>query len=118
MIARQNRFHGYGSLKYVYRNAKTIRGPLCSLKYVRNDRRKTYRVAVVVSKKVSKSAVVRNRIRRRIYEATRTSVAQNEPNDLVYIVYSDRLATCSPDELRKIVTKTLRAAHIPLEGKS
>ena len=55
MITRSHRFHGYGSLRFIYRNGKTVRGPLCSLKYIRNTRRKTYRLSVVVNKKVNKS---------------------------------------------------------------
>jgi ribonuclease P protein component len=112
MIAREHRFHGYGSLKYVHRKSKTVRGPYCALKYVRNDRRKRYRVAVVVSKKVHKSAVVRNRIRRRIYEAVRLAIVPDEPYDLVFIVYSDYLATCLPAEVQKAVLDKLRAARI------
>jgi ribonuclease P protein component len=114
MIARPYRFHGYGSLRYVYRNGKVIRGPLCTLKYMRNDRRKSYRVAAVVSKKVSKSAVVRNRIRRRIYEEVRQNIAPDEPYDLIITVYSDQLADCSPGDLRKALVSKLRAAHISL----
>lgn len=113
MISREHRFHGYGSLKYVYRNGQIVRGPFCALKYARNDRRKSYRLAVVVSKKVHKSAVVRNRIRRRIYESVRVHIKPDEPNDLVYIVYSDHLATCSREELDKAIVSKLHTAHIP-----
>ncbi len=115
MIARKNRFHGYGSLRYVYQHGKVARGPLCALKYLRNERRTTYRVAVVVSKKVSKSAVVRNRIRRRIYEAVRQKIAANEPYDLVITVYSDQLALCPDKELQRVITDKLRAARIALK---
>jgi ribonuclease P protein component len=114
MIASQNRFHGYGSLRFVHRNARVVRGPLCSLKYMPNSRRSTYRAAVVVSKKVSKSAVVRNRIRRRIYESVRQNVPSNEPVDLIFTVYSDQLADCPDNELQRMVTNELRAAHVPL----
>ena len=71
MISRKHRFHGYGSLRYVYQNGKTVRGPLASLKYVHNPRRDSYRFAIVVSKKVNKSAIVRNRIRRRLFAIIR-----------------------------------------------
>ncbi|MBI3337916.1 ribonuclease P protein component [Candidatus Saccharibacteria bacterium] len=88
MISRKHRFHGYGSLKYVYRHGQTVRGPLTSLKYTHNDRRQTYRLAIVVSKKVNKSAVTRNRIRRRLYEAVRQYESKIiEPYDLVITVF-------------------------------
>lgn len=113
MIARKNRFHGYGSLRYVYRNGQTVRGPLCALKFVANAKRKEYRLAVVVSKKVHKSAVVRNRIRRRLYEAVRQEAAAiKEPYDMVLTVFSDKVATISAEEIAKLVHAQLRQAKI------
>ncbi|HEY1835941.1 MAG TPA: ribonuclease P protein component [Candidatus Saccharimonadales bacterium] len=113
MLSRTHRFHGYGSLRYAYRNGKVVRGPHCLLKYAPNNRRSTYRVAVVVSKKVHKSAVVRNRIRRRIYEAVRSYIKPDVPIDVIYIVYSDYLANCPADELRQAIVGKLRSARIP-----
>ena len=75
MISKQHRFHGRASLRYVYKNGKVVRGPWFSLRHAGNPRRETYRAAVVVSKKISKSAVTRNRIRRRLYEALREQEA-------------------------------------------
>lgn len=116
MIARLHRFHGYNSLRYTHQKGMVLRGQYCSLKYVRNDRRSSYRVAVVVSKKVSKSAVVRNRIRRRIYEAVRAAMVPNEPYDLIFSVYSEHLARCSPTDLREVVVSKLRRAHIRMHA--
>ena len=113
MISAKNRFHGLGSLRYVYRSGQTIRGQAFSLKYLINPKRKTYRLAVVVSKKVSKSAVVRNRIRRRLYEAVRLLAPDIvEPYDLVIIVYNDSLLAEPSDNLRAQVEKQLRSAGV------
>jgi ribonuclease P protein component len=113
MINIHHRFHGYGSLRFVYRNGKTVRSPLASLKYVVNDRRKQYRLAVVVSKKVSKSAVTRNRIRRRLYEIVRRHEPHiNAPYDLVVTVFSESLATLPPLEVERMVTAQLKQAKV------
>lgn len=113
MIGRKNRFHGHGSLRYVYRNGQTVRGPLCALKYAPNDRRKEYRLAVVVSKKVHKSAVVRNRIRRRLYEAFRLeSPSFKQPHDLVMTVFNEQVATIAADEVQKLVHAQLKQAKV------
>src|ERR1017187_5326666 len=106
MIARKHRFHGYGSLRYTYQHGTSIRGSYGTLKYARNSRRSTYRIAVVVSKKVSKSAVMRNRIRRRIYEAVRENITTDEPYDLIFTVFSDVVAILPAAELQdRVVSK-------------
>jgi ribonuclease P protein component len=113
MISSKFRFHGYGSLKRVFGRGQTIRGQLVSLKYVLNDRRKDYRLAVVVSKKVNKSAVVRNRIRRRIYEIVRHfSPDILEPYDIVITVYHEQVAAMSPIELEQLIRGQLKQANI------
>jgi len=113
VIARSHRFHGHGSLRYVYQHGQTVRGPLTALKFVPNERRKMYRLAVVVSKKVSKSAVVRNRIRRRLYEAFRDHEPElARPYDMVMTVFHEQLADIPADELNRLVAAQLRQAGI------
>ncbi len=113
MIGRTHRFHGYNSLRYVYQNGKTVRGPLCAIKYIENERRSEYRLAVVVSKKVSKSAVVRNRIRRRLYEAVRLESPQiSKPFDLVITVFNDQIATLPSSDITKLVHAQLKQAKV------
>lgn len=113
MIDAAHRFHGRGSLHFVYQHGKTIRGPYSSLRFVRNQRRKTYRMAVVVSRKVHKSAVVRNRIRRRIYELVRgVDEHITTPYDLVFTVYSDQVAEQDSAELAEVVYRQLRTAGV------
>jgi len=113
MIDTTHRFQGHGSLRFVYQKGKTIRGQYGSLRYIVNNRRQTYRVAVVVSRKVHKSAVVRNRIRRRIYEIVRTSGDRIRASyDMVFIVYSDQLAELPAAQLRDGLLEKLEKAGI------
>jgi len=113
MIHRTHRFHGYNSLRFVYKSGKTVRCPNSALKFVYNPRRKTYRVAVVVSRKVHKSAVVRNRIRRRMYEVIRAVDPQiTGPYDMVFTAFSDQLATMNYGEFAASVTSQLQKAEI------
>jgi ribonuclease P protein component len=113
MIHHSNRFHGLGSLRFLYKNAKVVRGPYLSLRFTPNARRSAYRLAVVVSRKVSKSAVKRNRIRRRLYEAMRSQAVQlNGVYDLAFMVYDERLATVPAAEITKTVKQLLRKAGI------
>ena len=81
MLASKYRFHSRGGVKYTYQKGKTIRTPKFSLVFAPNQHGKQ-RFAVVISKKVIKSAVGRNRVRRRVYEAIRLNLAEiPESND-------------------------------------
>ena len=113
MISKEHRFQGLGSLRFVYRRGDTVRGPLYSLKAVRNNRHDAYRAAVVVSRKVNKSAVVRNRIRRRLYESLRQIENQIvSPHDLVITVFSDKVVDEPAGSLQKQLQKQLRQAGV------
>lgn len=102
MIAQKHRFHGLGSLRFVYQNGKTVRANALSVKFVRNQRRQTYRCAVVVSKKVNKSAVARNRIRRRVYEVVRGFGDRIDgPYDVAISIFSDEVRTMPAEQLKK-----------------
>ncbi len=66
-----------------------------------------------MSRKVSKSAVVRNRIRRRLYEIVRKNAAQIvEPYDLVLNVYGEEVAAMSHASLQKTVMGQLGRAGV------
>lgn len=113
MLAVKNRFHGHGSLRYVYKNGQAVRSHLVSLKYTENKRRSTSRFAVVVSKKVIKSAVGRNRIRRRLYETIRLEQANlRGVYDCVFLVFSAEVLNLPPDELRGLVINLFEQATI------
>jgi len=121
MLDYARRFHGLNSLTYVYRHGQTVRGPLLALKYSLNKRRDSVRVAVVVSKKVDKSAVVRNRIRRRIYEVVRPLIAGvDQPYDLVFTAFSVQLVELETAKLQQLVAEQLTKAGItpPTKPKS
>lgn len=119
MIARANRFHGYNSLRQVHSRGSVIRGQFIALKFLHNPKRSKYRAAVVVSRKVHKSAVVRNRIRRRIYETVRNNIAdENPPYDLVFVVYSDQVAVLDTAELQKQLCSQLSKAGVLLKNRT
>ena len=92
------------------RHGKMVRGAKMALVYGKNERGFT-RVGVVVSRKVDKRAVVRNRIRRRIYEAIRLNFeAVPKKTDYIIMVYSAEVATMPFFELEKLVGKLMAEA--------
>jgi ribonuclease P protein component len=108
MLSFQNRFHGHGSLRYVYKNGQAVRSHLLTIKYIHNPHRKHSRFSVVVSKKVHKGAVGRNRIRRRLYEVIRHELpALKSSTDIVLIVFSSEIITMSHEELVETIRQLL-----------
>lgn len=113
MLDRSHRFHGLHSLTPAYKYGKIVRGGQLSLRYMENPRRDTYRVAVVVSKKVDKSAVVRNRIRRRMYEALRLQLRDiTQPYDLIVSVFSNQFGVHETAAVQQQVADILRRAGV------
>ena len=112
MLSKRYRFHSRGGVRHTYQNGKTIRGSRISLVFAENSRGKQ-RYAVVVSKKVMKSAVGRNRIRRRVYEAIRLEKAKiQKPVDCIFIVYNREVMTMEFKELQKLIAGLLKEAEI------
>ena len=113
MLSFPHRFHGHGSLRYVYKNGQAIRSHLMTIKYIRNERRKHSRVAVVISKKVHKSAVGRNRMRRRLIEIVRTELPRfSATHDVVIMVFSSEVINLPHDELRVTLTGLFEQAGL------
>ncbi len=84
-----------------------------AVRYQPNPRRATYRAAVVVSRKVHKSAVARNRMRRRLYELVRELDGQiSGPFDIVITVYQEGLLDEPQARLRGQLKKQFKDAGI------
>lgn len=112
MLARQNRFHGPQGLKRLYRRSSIVRGSLFSVRIVRGLEPSGYRAAVVVSKKVSKSAVIRNRIRRRVYEAlSAQDPARLAGYDVMITVFQDSVTMLAFGDLKNELTRQLSMAR-------
>lgn len=113
MIQQKYRFHGYGSLNYLYRNGEVVYLKPFVFKYVKNKFRKNPRIAVVISKKVLKSAVKRNRVRRQLYEHVRPLIANMNGNyDMAFIVTKPHILTVSSKELTALIKQAMVEAGI------
>jgi ribonuclease P protein component len=107
MLAKKYRFHSRGGVRFTYQKGKTIRTPKMSLIFNANSRG-YQRFAVVISKKVIKSAVGRNRVRRRVYEAIRSILPEyKEKNDCIFVIYSKDIKEIDFDKLIAMVRDLL-----------
>ena len=108
MLSKINRFHGHNSLNYVYNRGITVRSPYCAMKAVKG-KKDNFRIAVVVSKKVAKSAPHRNRIRRRVYEVIRILAPDIITNqDIVVSVFDERFLSLDHAELKESIKRQLK----------
>ena len=117
MLSKKYRFHSRGGVRYVYQKGKTVRGPKMSLVFCENTRGFT-RIAVVVSKKVNKTAVGRNRIRRRVYEVVRRNM-EHIPlkHDYIFVVFSPDVETMEYTRLEETVGKLVAESKVCYNGK-
>ena len=113
MLSYKNRFHGHGSLRYVYKNGQAQRTHVVTMKYVANPHRRHSRIAVVISKKVIKGAVGRNRARRRVYEVVRAKLVDlKQPTDVALIIVSSEILTMPHEDLLQLIDQLFMAANL------
>lgn len=113
MLQQANRFHGHGSLRFVYKNGQAVRSSLATLKFTSNPHRQHNRFAVVVSKKVVKSAVRRNRIRRRVYEIIRHELPHlKSSHDIVLIIVSAEVLSMPHSNLQATIKQLFSQAKL------
>ena len=113
MLAQKYRFHGHGSLRFVYSKGQVSRTKYFICKTTQNKRRTEPRIAVVISKKVIKSAVKRNRVRRRLYETIRARLPDLiESSDIVFVVVSPETLTATTDEITAAIQSCFSRAGL------
>jgi ribonuclease P protein component len=114
MIPKKNRFTRDNTIERVYRTVRPLRSGGFNIRVKKNTAGE-YRLAVVVSKKVSKSAVVRNRIRRRIFEYVRKNIA-NDPQtagkEIIITVFEESTATEPAEDLSAQLEKLFKKAGL------
>ena len=113
MISKTHRFSGRGGISHVYRKGRTFRAPYTSIRFIDTNNPKGYHLSIVVSKKIDKRAVVRNRIRRRLYEEFRRQLKGKEAlkKDMVVTVFAVQLATSQSEEITNIVSSLISSTR-------
>ncbi|MEX2014364.1 MAG: ribonuclease P protein component [Candidatus Saccharimonadales bacterium] len=114
MIPKKNRFTGNNTIARVYKTARPLRSGNFNIR-VKKNASGEYRLAVVVSKKVSKSAVVRNRIRRRVFEYARKNISgspQIVGREIIITVFEESVAADSTENLSEQLEKLFKKAGL------
>lgn len=85
MLPRENRLKKGNDFQRVFREGKSVRGNFLVIRSAKNNLGRA-RFAVSVSKKVSKKATVRNKIRRRLSSLAEAEAKKKEiPADILLI---------------------------------
>lgn len=108
MINRAHRFRGQKDIITIYRRGASVRRGQITAKFL-PSKTANYRLAVVISKKIHKSAVVRNRIRRRLIEQFRLAAGARKTinSDIVLSVYDEKFATAPPKDITGIINQVI-----------
>ncbi|MFZ1522827.1 MAG: ribonuclease P protein component [Candidatus Saccharimonadales bacterium] len=104
MIQAKNRFKGNRQIMTIIKKGQSVYAQNSKLKYLINANQENLKFTVVVSRKVSKKAVVRNRIRRRVYETIRRYHLKNRGMFALF-VYSENFAYIKHEELKDILNE-------------
>jgi len=111
MLPKANRLRRSKDIQTLFSKGESVFDDVCGLKYRINQRDET-RVAVIVGKRISKKAVVRNRIRRRIREIVRHNLDDMAKGYDVALLVQDRAVDMPVDELRKHIGRVLNKADL------
>ena len=113
MLSHRYRFHGHRSLRYLYQHGERYQTKTLTLRYSKNSHRVHSRYAIIISKKVLKSAVKRNRLRRRIYEVIRTHQDDLPKGyDVAISIFSSELLELPHAELTKQLDQLFRQSGL------
>lgn len=111
MLPRPYRLHLDKDIKTLFAKGKGVFDVCCGFKFRKNGL-DVSRFAVVVGTKVSKSAVVRNRVRRQIREIIRLKLPAIKPGfDVMMLVRKEALDKTST-ELERHVTSGFKKAGL------
>lgn len=111
MIARPFRLRTAADFNKTYQRGRSVNADHMYLKYYQSHRESS-KVAVVVSKKVSKRAVVRNRCKRRVIECIRKNWAMVKPGYNMVITIKQDISALPANQVQSTTLGLLQRANI------
>lgn len=112
MLARTNRLTKDRDIERVFKRGRSIYAGALALRLARNELALS-RLAVVVSLKVSKKAVERNRLKRRLREITRREIVPHLKTGFdIVIITKKPLLELPFEELKKLTIGLFKKARL------
>lgn len=111
MLAKINRLHTDQGIKRLTQTGKTFFLPQLTIKYLAVPN-KELKVGFVVSTKIDKRATVRNKLKRRLREATRAILPRLKPGYFILIIAKKAALELDLGSLKKQLIFALSQARI------
>jgi ribonuclease P protein component len=111
MIPSKNRLKKERDFQQVIRNGKYLSSDLISIKFFSNSIGTT-RIGFIVSKKISKKAVLRNRIKRILRESTRRYLDKIKEGYDIIIIAKEKMKEIESNEVIKEMEYLLNKANL------
>jgi ribonuclease P protein component len=105
-LNKKNRLKKKKDFERVFKQGKAVKGNFLFAKYISNDLGFP-RFAFIVSSKVSGKAVVRNRVRRAVSEASRLKLKEFHPADIIFIA-AKPIVQAPREDIEKEVSAILK----------
>ena len=111
MLPKPNRLRLEKDIKALFTKGKGVFNTVCGMK-LRPNRLPVSRFAVVVGTKVSKKAVERNRLRRKIRALLEERLEEMKPGYDVAMIVRPKAMEVSKEELEKEIIKVLKKSPL------
>lgn len=106
MLAKINRIKKKKDFEIIFKNSKSFKTSLFIFRIMKNSLGIS-RFGFVVSKKLSKSAVVRNKVRRRLSEAIKAEINNIKPETDLVIIALPGVEKKEFSEVKEAINNTL-----------
>lgn len=111
MLTRKNRLTNSKEIETLFRSRRAFHSPTLTMRWARTKNAHS-RFAVVVGNKVSKKAVVRNKIKRRVREVIQKNIPGVRGGVDAAVVARAEAATATFKKLKEDLTALFRKANL------
>jgi ribonuclease P protein component len=111
MALQANHLKRKKDFELVFKRGKALRGKLLVLKFVVNEDGRP-RVGIVVSKKISKKAVVRNKVRRRLQAAVKAEMIKIKKGADMILLALPGIEAKNFQEIAEEITRLFKKAKL------
>ncbi|QQS22915.1 ribonuclease P protein component [bacterium] len=111
MLPKKNRLSKTAEVNLTTAKGRTFFSPSFLVKFLNKPEIQNPQITVIASTKVSKSAVVRNRLKRIVRQGLHDHVDKIKPGYYVFVLKHSATAT-EPEDIRKELLLTLKKSKI------